>query len=286
MQVAEVRGGGRRGLGQCESAPRKILRNWKACRCMEPSRSSHRSVGGTAVAQIVVIDTETTGYGHTAKPPRRDGIVQVGLAYRDSDSTVRTWSEYCNPGEDLLRPGWADEALAVNRLTRDRIRASPPAELVAQQLHSRLEDIRQATGKLPELRAYNRDFDEPFLAARPWSVPSNIWGPCIMREATGYLEGPDAAWVGLRRATKRLGIGWPDGPPHDAGVDSLAALLVLEELLNRSQGGGGRGNGRYVREDGHGGRWKPRPGCQFCASDGPHDGDHGYFRDGDFYTLG
>lgn len=251
---------------------------------MGPARSSPRSVDGDGVAQIVIIDTETTGFGHTAKPPRRDGIVQVGIAYRDTDDTVRTWSEYCNPGEDLLRPGWADEALAVNGLPRDRIRASPSVELVAQQLHTRLEDIRQATGKPLELRAYNRDFDEPFLAARPWSVPSTIWGPCIMRAVTVYLEGPDAAWVGLRRATKRLGIGWPDGSPHDAGVDSHAALLVLEELLIRSRGGR-RGSGRDTREDGHDGAWRPQPGCQFCATDGPHDGDHGYFCDGDFYTL-
>lgn len=219
---------------------------------MGPARSSSRSVDEDAVAQIVVIDTETTGLGHTAKPPRKDGIVQVGFAYRDAEGTARTWSEYCNPGEDLLRPGWADEALAVNGLPRDRIRASPSAKLVAQQLHTRLEGIRQSTRKPLELRAYNRGFDEPFLAARPWSVPSNLWGPCIMRAVTLYLEGPDAAWVGLRRATRRLGIDWPEGPPHDAGVDSHAALLVLEELLIRSRGGR-RGNGRNRGGDGQDG---------------------------------
>lgn len=251
---------------------------------VKPHSFSRRSDDTALVDQIVVVDTETTGLGHMAKPPRRDGIVQVGLAYRDIDKVVRTWSVYCNPGDSLLRPGWADEALAVNGLTRDRVRASPPVEVAAQQLHGRLAAIRQTSGKSLELRAFNRDFDEPFLAAQPWSISQESWGPCIMRQATVYLEGLGAGWVGLRRATKRLGIVWPAGPPHDAGVDSHAALLVLEELLNRSDGRQ-LGNGRSIREEGEGIRWVPIPGCQFCESDGPHDGDHGYFRDGDFYSL-
>lgn len=182
----------------------------------------------------VVVDTETTGFGHFAKPPREDAVVQIGLAYRSRDGQIETWSEYCNPGEAYLRTGWADRALEVNHLTRDRILTSRPVAAIAKEFHSKLAGIESERGVEIQLRAFNRDFDLPFLASRPWSVPISRWGPCIMLAVTEFLDGPDARWVGLDAAMRRLGLDWPERPRHDAAVDSHAALLVLEAITNRT----------------------------------------------------
>ena len=182
---------------------------------------------------IVVVDTETTGFGHVARPRRDDAVVQIGLAYRSEVENIKTWSETCNPGENILRPGWADQALAVSGLTRDRILKSRSADLVAAEFRSRLAVIEGEGRGQVELRAFNRDLDLPFLAAAPWTVPAGRWGPCIMIAATEFLDGTDARWVGLDAAMRRLNVDWPQGPRHHAGVDAHAALLVLEALERR-----------------------------------------------------
>ena len=185
---------------------------------------------GTSVAPaIVVVDTETTGFGHVARPPREDAIVQIGLAYRASDGRIRTWSEYCNPGPAFMRPGWSDAAFEKTRISRSQILNSPPAAKVATNLRSRLKAIQDEFRRPLQLRAYNRDFDQPFLAAAPWSIPPSLWGPCIMIETTRHLDGQDARWVGLNTAMLRLNLEWP-GPAHRADTDAQAALLVLEAI--------------------------------------------------------
>lgn len=234
---------------------------------------------------VVVIDTETTGFGHTARPPREDGIVQVGIAYRGQDGSVTTWSENCNPGEGFLRPGWADQALAISGLTRKQVLASPAATTVAGNLRIRLAEIEKRLRRPVQLRAYNLNFDQPFLNAAPWRIPSNIWGPCIMLDTTRHLDGEDARWVGLDAAMLRLKLEWP-GRSHNAAVDSHAALLVLEAIQQGS---------KPDRAPDHRGRlaaMSPRsrqgyhPGCEICENEGPHSGEHGYFAEGEFYTFG
>lgn len=184
---------------------------------------------------VVVVDTETTGFGHTARPPRDDAIIQVGLAYRAEDGRIRTWNEYCNPGPAYLRPGWADRALEVNGLTREQILSAAPAVEAASHLRMKLGLIRTELRKPIQLRAYNRDFDQPFLAAAPWAIPPKMWGPCIMVETTKHLDGEDARWVGLNMAMLRLNLAWP-GPAHRADIDAHAALLVLGTIQKGGNG--------------------------------------------------
>lgn len=236
----------------------------------------------SAKSHPVAIDTETTGKGHHEKPPRRDAILQVGLAYRNPGGQVVTWFECCNPGPEYLKPGFADEALRVNELTRDQILKSPPPKEVADRLRAKLQEIAKEVGVPLQLLAYNRDFDQPFLTVKPWEVPSDLWGPCVMLSATEYLDGPDARWVGLAKAMQRLRIDWP-GRAHNAATDSHAALLVWEEI-NKSPAGPrvksspSRGPQRGLEY---------MDGCELCENGMSHDeGVHGYFQEGDFYEFG
>lgn len=178
----------------------------------------------------LVVDTETTGFGHNATPPRPDAVIQVGLAYRDPDGEVRTWSSLCNPGPEYLEDGRAEGALEVSGLAEDDVLSAPPARKVASRFWDRVQEARSELGSPLEFRSYNLDFDGPFLASEPWGVGADRWGPCIMKRATLYLDGPGGKWPKLEDAVRRLDLEWPRGPAHDAGVDSHAALLVDEAL--------------------------------------------------------
>lgn len=182
---------------------------------------------------IIAIDTETTGFGHVGHSPRVDGVVQVGYAYRAPGGHVRTWYKNCNPGAALLAGGRAREALGVNLLTEAEILAANPADDVAREFMEDLRRIEGESGAPAELRAYNRDFDEPFLRPKPWAVPRDKWGRCIMKAAAVHLDGPEGRWPKLPDAVRRLGLMWPDGQAHNAAVDSHAALLV-DEVLRKS----------------------------------------------------
>lgn len=176
----------------------------------------------------VVLDTETTGLGRAAW--REDGIVQVALAYRDPETgSVRTWSETCNPGRHLYADGRAAGAFAVNGLTEAQVLAARPVLAVAETLRGHLVDLQRRHGAL-DLRAYNLRFDQPFLAAAPWSLVGP-WGPCLMLEAHAILS-PRGKWPKLTFACEALGLAYP-GKTHEAAADAHAALLVHQTLEAR-----------------------------------------------------
>ena len=97
------------------------------------------------------------------------------------------WAALCNPGDSYLRGGRAAGALAINGIPLSTILSAPTARTVAAEFRERLDGIREATGREVEIRSYNRAFDEPFLRASPWSIPSVIWGPCLMQAAQDHL---------------------------------------------------------------------------------------------------
>lgn len=182
---------------------------------------------------IVILDTETTGLGHIGKPQRPDAVIQVGYAYRKPDGTVERWAEVCQPDPKFLKDGRADVALRINHITLEQLAAARPDKVVAEELRRRLLDIAVESGRGVDIRAFNRNFDAPFLRAEPWSLIDNDsirWGPCVMLAAQMHLDGPYGKWPKLEEACRRLNIPWPEGPAHHAGVDAHAALLVHEEL--------------------------------------------------------
>jgi len=177
------------------------------------------------------VDTETTGLGQNASPPRPDGVVQVGYAWRAPDAEVIRWQATCNPGESYLREGRAFEALRVNGLMAEEVLSAPSARKVAGEFRQRLTTIARKSGSPVELRSFNRDFDEPFLAASPWDIPSELWGPCLMQAAQDYLG--HWKWPRLEEALAMLDLRPPPGRSHTAAVDAHSALLIYETISRK-----------------------------------------------------
>lgn len=176
---------------------------------------------------VVTVDVETTGLDHKAPGgPRPDGVVQVGIAWRNPAGRLQVWERTCNPGEEYLKGGRATEALSVNRLSLQAVRTAQPAAKVAADLRTKLSAIRRDTGQLC-FRAFNMAFDRPFLESAPWQLAES-WGTCLMVEAARrFGSGNDR--IPLWRACQEAGITTPLRM-HSAGVDSTLALLLHEFL--------------------------------------------------------
>ncbi|GEM_PF-4360778 len=176
---------------------------------------------------LIVLDVETTGLGHKSYPPRDDAVVQIGMAWRAAEGAVKTWSQYCHPGEQYLHGGRAQAALNINGISADILNTAQPAQSVAEQFWNQVFRI-EAQGDLVQFRAYNKAFDAPFLASDPWNVPDERWGDCIMLDAKDHLQ--TSRWPKLDAAVRSMGLEWPTGKAHDAAVDAHAALLVHEKI--------------------------------------------------------
>jgi DNA polymerase III epsilon subunit-like protein len=181
---------------------------------------------------VVAIDTETTGLGYRAYPPRDDAIVQVGVAWRDATGKITTWGSLCFPGKEYFANGRAHEALKINGLSVKQIFSAEKDVLVASKLKRKIEEIGRAHKKETEFRAYHNNFDRPFLEKKPWEISPKLWGPCIMK-ATGEYLGLDR--VNLGNALTNLGLEKPKGKLHNAEVDAHSALLIYEKISGVKQ---------------------------------------------------
>ena len=174
---------------------------------------------------LIVVDVETTGLGHCGYPKRQDGVVQMGMAWRDPVG-IQRWSSYCNPGEEYFIGGRADEAFRINGLSVEHVQKAKPAHHIAKAFWDKVKQI-DPTEKKACFKSYNRKFDQPFLDAEPWNIPDERWGDCIMLDAAAKLN---ARWLKLQKAAASFQIPWPDGKAHDAAVDAHAALLIHEKM--------------------------------------------------------
>ena len=170
----------------------------------------------------VFLDTETTGFGHMASPPREDAIIEVGVAYRLNGSIVK-WGSICNPGERYFINGRASEALRINQISIDDIFQAPNSFTVSERLKSMLNDLGEVV-----LHAYNIPFDKGFLDMEPWRLSSLFkWGEDVMDISFRYFQLPSGYKIGLAKTLERLGI-MPDGTPHRADTDAVSALMAYE----------------------------------------------------------
>lgn len=174
---------------------------------------------------VVVIDTETTGFGHMGKPPRPDGIIQLGIAWRSPSGKLRQWESICNPGRWYLDN--ADpKALEINGLEYEELTQAPHITFVGLMLADMLAAINAT-----EIRSYNMAFDRPFLEKAPIDLLGIPWGPCIMLAATP----PGERWPKLKVAAERAGVNLEGRKLHGAGTDAAIAYEVMEWLDRRNQ---------------------------------------------------
>jgi DNA polymerase-3 subunit epsilon/CBS domain-containing protein len=180
---------------------------------------------------IIIVDVETTGKrSHTAHVVAAAAVILDGMTLEERDS----FSTLANPGEEGLRLA-SPEAMAVNGLTVDELRAAPPAEEAARLFR---EFIDQYHGRV---HAFNNGFDMWFLARAPWCLPSGRWGECVMLAAAevmgraGVLStrypGAKPKWPRLDEAASFFGI--PHVARHSALGDAKTAARVYAEILRR-----------------------------------------------------
>ena len=172
----------------------------------------------------VFVDTETTGFGHVANPPRDDAIVEIGVAYRQNGSVVRI-GFLCNPGTKYYENGRAEQALSVNNIRIDDIIAASSDEIISKAIRVLLDSLGGVV-----LHSYNIPFDRPFLDRDPWQFSGRYqWGEDVMDVAHAFFDLPSDYKIGLKRSMERLGLK-PIGEPHRAVTDAVSAMMVFESI--------------------------------------------------------
>lgn len=169
----------------------------------------------------VFIDTETTGLGHADKREKReDGIIQIGIAYRDENGEIITYSKLCRPDNRYFEGNRADEALNVSKIPLLAIQHAPRDYIVANMVRNYLNSLGNIV-----LHSYNVPFDKVFLEHEPWHF-SYKWGYDPMKMMAKILKTDD--WISLVKARDHFKIEL-DGNPHNAKYDARLTLLVYEE---------------------------------------------------------
>lgn len=164
------------------------------------------------VTYIVVVDTETTGFGSKAD------VIEIGAVTR-VEGELKTFEAMCNPGEDRLKSDKIQGALDVNGITMEEIRAAKPIEDVANNFWRWLEEN---FGDDWVLCAHNVPFDAGFLEREPWSISKDRWQFDTMEMAGGYIA--------LDKCLDRYKIE-REGDAHRALSDAKATMRLLEVLL-------------------------------------------------------
>jgi DNA polymerase III epsilon subunit-like protein len=175
----------------------------------------------------IFADVETTGLKSYTSHVVEAALVVLG----DDLEEVDHFHTLSNPGEEALRQA-SPEALRVNRIVPEDLRAAPPAADAARALQGFM-------ARYPgPIHAFNNDFDLWFLAREPWRVPSRQWGACVMLSAMEVMEKAGALerrfdgspkWPRLAEAAQFFGI--PVDGSHRALDDARTASRIHAAIL-------------------------------------------------------
>lgn len=173
-------------------------------------------------AHLLLLDTETTGL--TEHEWAR--VVEIGAVVVHPDGTLgATWSSLVCP--DVLDER-ANEALAINHIPVEDIRAADPADVVVPRF---LAWVNEQPAPL-RMMSWRADFDEEMLARSGCHVDLG----CLMFEAAQALTRGRDERYGLARAAADLGVGLPAGLSlHRALGDATLAALVAVALDKRGR---------------------------------------------------
>lgn len=186
-------------------------------------------------APVIVIDTETTGFGPDAMVIDIAAVL-LGL----SGEVASTFSTLVALPEGAK---WGTEAEAVHHISRDMLSDAPPVAVVNEMLAEWLVDMAYVSedDRRPAwATAFNIEFDHRMC--RQTGIRGLRWlgkDHCVMRRAMGPMEAEKALiWLprkqdwkfpGLAEAMTFFGLDF-HGPAHRALTDAHAAADVLVAL--------------------------------------------------------
>ncbi len=184
----------------------------------------------------VALDTETTGLGPFGNPPRPDGVLEVGVAWRDPYTRdFTTWSSLVRPRAELVANDYAKYALNINGLKLEELEVAPQSGVVAARL-ARLLGALQAQSPTPlVLVAHNAAFDKHMMAETDENLATAVEGfewKCT--QVRGRPVAKVSGWLSLKKGLEIFKVvpPWKDGEmaAHRASGDALAALMLWEKL--------------------------------------------------------
>ncbi len=173
---------------------------------------------------LIVIDTETTGFGG-----KNTCIVELGAVALDADGNeLGAFNSLVYPrfGVDLGHPQ-VQKALSVNRITPAMLNGAPHATAVWDGFCAWGSDFRGFP-----VSAFNKAFDqrmmdaEEHFAALPWA------DFCIMQRYKAFAKARGQRKYGLVLAASELGV-VPTGELHRALTDARTAGGVWTALKLR-----------------------------------------------------
>ena len=177
----------------------------------------------------IFFDTETTGLGDLATPPREDAIVEVGMAYR-FDGKIITYGNVCKPYDYFFADGRANEALKVSGITMEEINKAKSEDDIAEEVRNILNKLILVERQDIVLHSYNIPFDQSFLEDCPWFLGFYDWGEDPMVLASRDM-GFNYDRIALWKAVKYYLIEAPDESRyHSALYDAYMAMLIYEKI--------------------------------------------------------
>ena len=167
-----------------------------------------RTAQSWLASDAVVLDTETTGFGHKAR------IVEIAVV----DCTGRiVLDSLVNPGQPI-----SEASSAIHGVTDQDVADARPFAQVYDELRPLIQYKR--------ILAYNSPFDRFMIQQSAQTTIPTItrWG-CIMKlyaEFRGYNQRQK-----LAAALEQCGLP-PETPAHRAAADARAALRVLKHIAS------------------------------------------------------
>ena len=169
----------------------------------------------TLAAEIIVLDTETTGLNIA------DELLQVSIL--DGNGGV-LYDSYIKPTKVTSWP----EAEKVNHITPETVKIAPRIQDELPKIDAILRNAKKIIG-------YNTSFDLSFLTAAGATIPENIEIVDVMEDfAQIYGEYSETyggnKWQNLSTCASYYGYDWPDNAQHNSVEDCRATLYCYQKM--------------------------------------------------------
>lgn len=159
---------------------------------------------------VIALDIETTGLD-----PKKNAIIEIGLAKYDGKEIINTWESLINPAQPV-----PDAITQLTGITNEDVRKAPPISAVIQ-------NVSDFIGDLPII-GHNISFDISFISNH---INLSQNSAIDTFELTSVLM-PSATRYSLVSLVEELQIEVPSH--HRALDDAVASLKVFLEMLKKA----------------------------------------------------